>query len=186
MNPNYRQIPEPLAQSILGRILLVPFRESQTLHIVSERSCSDLRQELLSVGSFSSAIQGFDFGHTLGIAQSVIPRGGLCLGPLLYCQCKPAASAGSIVTAKLRLPSYMLVSAFGLVVATLLLIISLATGLDAPFQMIGGPELSSDPVKDLALKAMLIAIALNMLGRSLPHGRAMAYLRQKVETRQAE
>jgi hypothetical protein len=185
MNPNYRQVPEPLAQNAVGRILLVPFREPNTLSIVSERSCSELRQELLSVGSFSSSIQVFDFGHTLGIGQNIIPRSGLCLGPLMYCQCRAAAFGGSIVTTKWRLPSFMLASVFGLIAATLLLIISLATGLDAPFRMIGGPELSSDPVRDVALKIMLISIAINVLGRSLPHGQVLDYLREKLVTSQA-
>ena len=76
----------------------------------------------------------------------------------------------------------MLVSVFGFVAATFLLMISLATGLNAPFRMIGGPVLSSDPVRDVALKVMLISIAMNVFGRSLPQRQVMDYLRGKVAT----
>jgi hypothetical protein len=185
MNPNYSQIPESLAQSALGRFLLVPFREPHTLSIVSGRPCDELRQELLSVGSFSSNIRVFDFGDTLGIGQRMIPGSGPCLGPLMYCQCETAASGSCIITAKWRLPSFMLVSVFGFVTATFLLMTSLATGRNAPFRMIGGPELSSDPVRDVALKVMLISIGMNVLGRSLPRRQVMNYLREKVATSHA-
>jgi hypothetical protein len=62
---------------------------------------------------------------------------------------------------------------------------SLASGRNAPFRMIGGPELSSDPVRDVALKVMLISIGMNVLGRSLPRRQVMNYLREKVATSHA-
>lgn len=76
----------------------------------------------------------------------------------------------------------MLVSVLGFVAAALLLVISLVTGLDASFRMIGGPELSSNPVRNVALKTMLISIAVNVLGRSLPQGHVTDYLRERVGT----
>ena len=180
MNFNYRQIPEPLVQSALGRLCLCLFAGRMHLGIGSDRSCGELRQELLSVGPYSSSIQVFDFGYTIGIGQNVIPSSGLCLGPLMYCPCEARASGGSIIIAKWRLPGFMLVSVLGFVAAALLLVISLVTGLDASLRMIGGPELSSNPVQDVALKTMLISIAVNVLGRSLPQGHVMNYLREKV------
>ena len=183
MNFNYRQVPEGLTQTRLGRLLLIPFRELNTQNFVSKRSCTELRQDLLTVGSYSSEIRVFDFGETLVIGQKVIPGIRLCLGPLMYCKCQDLEFGGSTVSAKWRLPSAMLASVAGLVAAILLLIVSLATGLDAPFRMFGGPELSSNSVRDLAFKLILIAIAMNVLGRSLPQGRVLDYLRAKVETK---
>jgi hypothetical protein len=182
MNPTYMQIPESLVQSAFGRLLLIPFRGPHTSRIHSDRSCGELRQELLSVGSYSSSIHVFDFGQTLGIGQITIPGSGLCLGPLMYCPCEETASGGSIISAKWRLPGFMLVSVFGFLAAGLLLMVSLVTGLDATFRMIGGPELSSNPVQDVALKIMLISMAMNVLGRSLPQGHVMHYLSEKVAT----
>ena len=158
----------------------MPFRGRIHCSIGSDRSFAEIRQELLSVGPYAPSIQVFDFGYTIGIGQNVIPSSGLCLGPLMYCPCEPRASGGSIIIAKWRLPGFMLVSVLGFVAAALLLVISLVTGLDASLQMIGGPELSSNPVQDVALKTMLISIAVNVLGRSLPQGHVMDYLHAKI------